>query len=143
MDVAELVENFSLFSDWSDRYQYLIDLGRALPPMDDADKTEANRVKGCMSQVWIKLRVDDGRIDFDGDSDSSIVKGLVAVLRVVFVGQAAKDVRKVDLEGVFGQLGLAEHLSPNRRNGFFSMVELIRSLADKGPSAFSARESRE
>ncbi|MBI2377153.1 MAG: SufE family protein [Deltaproteobacteria bacterium] len=131
MTVDELIESFSLFSDWQDRYQYLIDLGRALPPMSDADKTEENRVKGCLSQVWIKLRSVDGRIDFDGDSDSAIVKGLVAIVRVVFVGQPTSGARKIGLEDTFAKLGLAEHLSPNRRNGFFSMVEMIRSLADK------------
>jgi cysteine desulfuration protein SufE len=123
----ELVENFSVFDDWEERYAYLIDLGKRLPPLPDELKTEDNKVRGCMSQVWF-VRKDDpeGRLLWDGDSDASIVRGLVAVLYVLMWGKTRAELDKLDVEGIFQKLGLEGHLSMNRRNGFFAMVEKLK-----------------
>src|SRR3954449_9009223 len=130
MTVDELIENFSLFDDWEDRYRYLIDLGRELPPLDEALKTEETRVQGCMSQVWmVPLPGGDGTIRFAADSDSHIVKGLIAVLLVFYSGRTPRQILDLDIDGSFREIGLDQHISPNRRNGFFSMVERIRATA--------------
>jgi cysteine desulfuration protein SufE len=132
MDLGELQSNLELFDDWGERYQYIIALGQKLPPLADEDRSEANKVDGCISQVWLKSEVERNgspRLHFTGDSDSAIVKGLVAILRVVYSGKTADDILDIDLERVFRELGLEQHLSPNRRNGFFSMVEQIRREA--------------
>ena len=129
MDINEIVDNFSLFEDWEDRYAYLIDLGAKLPAMPEALKTPESKVSGCMSQVWMVLSRDSsGRISIMADSDAQIVRGLIAVLKAVFDGKAPEEIRSVDMEDIFGKLGLHQHLSVNRRNGFFAMVEKIRAL---------------
>ena len=126
----DLVENFDLFDGWEDRYAYLIDLGRKLPPMDDADKTDANKVQGCMSQVWFTQQPDpEGRLRWAGDSDAAIVRGLIAVLHVLYDGVTPEEAEELDVEGVFGQIGLERHLSMNRRNGFYAMVSRLRQYA--------------
>lgn len=132
MDAAELEENLTLFDDWSERYQYVIDLGKKLPPLPEEARTEEHKVKGCMSQVWLTHEVTGGdppHLVFHGDSDSAIVKGLIAVLFALYSDHTPAEILDVDLEGFFERVGLAQHLSPNRRNGFFSMVERIRGLA--------------
>lgn len=129
MNIEELVDNFGFLEDWEDRYAYLIDLGAQLPPMDAALKTEQSKVKGCMSQVWMILGWDAaGRLTFIADSDAQIVRGLIAVLRVIFAEKTAEEISQVDVEKTFARLGLDQHLSPNRRNGFFSMVERVRGF---------------
>lgn len=129
MNIEELVDNFGFLEDWEDRYAYLIDLGAQLPPMDAALKTEQSKVKGCMSQVWMILGWDaTGRLTFIADSDAQIVRGLIAVLRVIFAEKTAEEIAQVDVEKTFARLGLDQHLSPNRRNGFFSMVERVRGF---------------
>ncbi len=138
MDVEELILRFECFDDWQERYRYLIDLGRKLPPMDPADKIEANRVLGCVSQVWVieKVSGDEPPIySFIADSDSHIVKGLIAIVQVVFSGKTSVEIAAANIDIVFSQIGLDEHLSPNRRNGFFSMVQRIRNLAKASPAA--------
>jgi cysteine desulfuration protein SufE len=130
----ELIEAFGMFDDWEDRYSFLIDLGRELPPMDEADKTEANRVQGCQSRVWIVAHAcptDDGGkvITFVADSDSAIVKGLIAILHRVYSGQTAEKILAFDIEGLLKTLELQEHLSMNRRNGLFSMIQYIKTQA--------------
>lgn len=132
-DADELIENFDLFDDWEDRYAYLIDLGKRLPPMPDELKTDDNKVRGCMSQVWFS-QLDDprGRLRWLGDSDAAIVRGLVAVLHVLYDGRSPEEAAAVDVEQVFQQIGLAGHLSMNRRNGFFSMVARLRGFAGAG-----------
>jgi len=127
--VDELVENFSLFDDWEERYRYLIDLGRKLPEMDEALKTDDRLVKGCTSRVWMEAHVDNGIFHFQGDSDAHIVRGLIGVLDFIFQGQKVSDIPTVDIDKAFKDIGLDQHLSPNRRNGFFAMVERIRSLS--------------
>lgn len=130
LSIDELLENFSAFDDWEDRYQYLIELGKSLPPMEAGDRTESNRVEGCMSQVWIKLLSRaDGRLDFVADSDALIVRGLIAVLRIVYAGKTQQEVLETDINGIFGRLGLDRHLSANRRNGFHAMVGKLRAMA--------------
>jgi cysteine desulfuration protein SufE len=129
-DAEELVDNFSMFDDWEERYTYLIDLGKRLPALPDALKDEEHKVRGCTSQVWfVQDPGDDGRLWWRGDSDASIVRGLVAVLQVLYNGRSREEARDLDVEGVFAKLGLERHLSINRRNGFFSMVEKLRSWA--------------
>lgn len=130
MSVEELIETFSFVSDWEERYQILIDLGGELPEMPEDQKNDQSLVKGCTSRVWIVPKVDEkGRFDFMGDSDAHIVKGLVAVLMIIYKGVPVTELKNIDAEGVFKQLGLEEHLTPNRRNGFYAMVERIKTYA--------------
>jgi cysteine desulfuration protein SufE len=128
---SELQKNFALFDNWEDRYSYLIDLGRNLPHMDESLKTEENRVHGCVSKVWLVSGFNDGRLDFIADSDTQLVRGLIAVLMMAYKGKTPVEVGEVDVEGLFRRLGLEQHLSPNRRSGFFSMVEAIRKSAEQ------------
>jgi cysteine desulfuration protein SufE len=133
MTVDELVENFSLFDDWEDRYAYVIDLGKKLEPMPEAEKTETAKVKGCMSQVWLAHDVIPGdgepRLHFRADSDAFIVKGLIAVLMALYNDRTPSEILTTDAVAALGELGLASHLSPNRRNGFVAMVERIKAIA--------------
>jgi cysteine desulfuration protein SufE len=129
MNIKELVDNFSLMEDWEDRYKYLIDLGATLPAMPEVLKTDASKVRGCMSQVWMVPGWDaQGRLTLLADSDAQIVRGLIAVLCAVFVGKTAEEIRQTDVAAEFSRLGLDQHLSPNRRNGFFSMVERVKAF---------------
>lgn len=129
MNIEELVDNFGMLEDWEERYAYLISLGNRLPPMDDVLKTEASKVRGCMSQVWMVLGWDEnGRLTMLADSDAQIVRGLIAVLYFLFAGRSAEEAREIDVEATFAKLGMDQHLSPNRRNGFFSMVERVRAF---------------
>ena len=128
-DLEELVENFALFDDWEERYRYLIDLGRGLALMDEGLKTEEHLVKGCTARVWMVAGVKDGRFEFTADSDAHIVRGLIAVLQEAYGGRTPEEVRETDIEDAFAQMGLDQNLSPNRRNGFFAMVEEIKRVA--------------
>jgi cysteine desulfuration protein SufE len=128
-----LRETFSLMDEWEDRYAYLIDLGRALPPMDPAIKTDDILVKGCTSRVWlmsISCADDAGQVryTFMADSDAAIVKGLVALVLVCIQGKTAADISAFDLACFFKDLSLEEHLSPNRRSGFYAMIERVKHL---------------
>jgi cysteine desulfuration protein SufE len=133
--VEELIDNFAFLDDWEDRFRYLIDLGRKLPPMDEALKTEETKVRGCTSQVWIVDEVKPGAgstaptLHFIADSDAHIVKGLIAVLMEIYDGRTPEEILAVDIRDAVGRLGFQQHLSPNRANGLFSMVERIRALA--------------
>lgn len=129
MGFEDLEENFRLLDDWDDRYAYLIDLGRKLPPLPDAWKTEATKVRGCMSQVWLVPGGTKEHFAFAADSDSSIVKGLIAILASLFSGRPAAAIAATDAEGAFEKLGLEQHLSPNRRNGFVAMVGRMKDAA--------------
>ena len=137
--LEELVENFSLFDDWEERYRYLIDLGRNLPKMDEALKTEENFVRGCTSRVWMQSEIKDSKLYFVADSDAHIVRGLIGVLVAAYQGKTLDEIAKVDIKAAFSEIGLDQNLSPNRRNGFFSMVEKVQSLASS--SAPSSEES--
>ncbi len=125
----DLIENFSLFEDWEERYRYLIDMGRKLPAMDEGLKTEENLVRGCTSRVWMDADTSGGILHFTADSDAHIVRGLIAILMTAYQDKPLKDIGKIDIEGAMTQIGLDQNLSPNRRNGFFSMVEKIHCLS--------------
>ena len=130
MDIDELAETFELLGDWEERYAYLIDLGRKLPPLAEAERREETKVRGCMSQVWLVGGLQpDGRMHFNGDSDSSLVKGLIALLLLMVNGRTPAEVRALDIAAQFRRLGLESNITVNRRNGFFAMVERIRALA--------------
>lgn len=128
-DLKEIQETFDLLPEWEDRYAYLIDLGRNLPPMDDSDKNDNNLVRGCTSRVWMVSKVDENDIlDIRADSDAHIVKGLIALVLATYSGKNIDIVQSVNMDEISLNLGLSEHLSPNRRNGFFAMVNRIREL---------------
>jgi len=133
-DIADIIENFESLEDWDDRYRYLIELGRELPAMSVAAHSDANKVQGCASQVWLDTSVrpngaDGPVLTFIGDSDAHIVRGLIAILFAVFSGRRATDILAVDAVALFEKMGLREHLTPQRSNGFRSMVERIRADA--------------
>ena len=123
--LAEIQETFSLLEDWEDRYAYLIDLGRKLPVFPENYKNECNLVKGCTSRVWMVLKQENNKLSIQADSDAHIVKGLIAIVIAVFDGKQLSDIQSVNMHAIFDNLGLSEHLSPNRRNGFFAMVKKI------------------
>jgi cysteine desulfuration protein SufE len=132
--IDEIVDNFSLLDEWDDRYRYVIELGRALAPLDERDRTNANKVQGCASQVWLATTVRrDGAtgpvLNFAGDSDAHIVRGLIAILFALFSGKPAREILSADAIALFERLGLREHLTPQRSNGFRSMVERVRADA--------------
>ncbi len=132
MTLEQLEKRLNALSDRTLRYQYIIQLGKRLPPMDPALKTEATQVRGCMSPAWLTGWLEDGdpaTLKFVGDSESIIVKGLFAILAEIYNGQPPEDALAVDLSDIFDRLKLGEALSPNRRNGFHSMVEKIRRVA--------------
>ncbi len=127
MTLEDLYELFQDLPDWEERYRTIIDMGRSLPPMPDALKSDQNKVKGCMSQVWFAPKAGDP-FDFWADSDSTLVKGLAAILHLAYAGRPRADIPSVDVPSIFKRLDLENHISPNRRNGFFSMVEKIKVL---------------
>jgi cysteine desulfuration protein SufE len=124
-EAQALIDDFALFSDWEERYAYLIDLGKQLPPMDAALKTPATLVPGCTSKVWMVTEEKDGKMYFLADSDAHIVRGLIAVLLKIYQGRSPEEIKEIDIKDIFAQLGLESHLSPSRRNGFFAMVGKI------------------
>jgi cysteine desulfuration protein SufE len=133
-DIGEIIDNFSLLDEWDDRYRYLIELGRELPPLPAEAHNDANKVQGCASQVWLDTRVRPNGaggpvLTFVGDSDAHIVRGLIAILFAMYSGRNAKDILSTDAVALFEKMGLREHLTPQRSNGFRSMVERIRSDA--------------
>lgn len=132
--LQQIVENFEMLDDWDDRYRYLIELGRALEPLPEAEHTEANRVRGCASQVWLvsSLTRDDAgeaRINLLGDSDAHIVRGLVAFVLAAFSGQKRADFASIDVMNLFVRLDLGQHLSLQRNNGVRAMVDRIKAIA--------------
>ena len=132
--IDDIIGNFAVLDDWDDRYRYLIELGRELPPLPDAAHNAANKVQGCASQVWLDTTVRRNGaggpvLIFEGDSDAHIVRGLIAILFAIYSGKHAKDILAVDAVKLFEGMGLREHLTPQRSNGFRSMVERIRSDA--------------
>jgi cysteine desulfuration protein SufE len=136
----EIVDNFELFDDWEDRYRYVIELGRAMPPLPEARRTDAAKVEGCVSQVWLvpELSRDaEGRdcLHFEGDSDAMIVRGLIAVLRALYDGQPLAAITGIDARAELGRLGLDQHLSAQRSNGLKAMVRRINDLAGAANAA--------
>lgn len=139
-DTESLIETFEFLGDWEERYRYLIDLGRKLEPLPEVEHSEANKVRGCMSQVWLTHRVEPGsppRLTFLGDSDAHIVKGLIALLLQLLSGRTPQEILDADVNGVFERLGLESHISMNRRNGFYAMVERIRQVAREHATSVS------
>lgn len=128
----EIAETFEFLDDWEDRYRHVIELGRAMPPLDDSFKVPALKVQGCASQVWLRPVVEDGRFDFQGESDAMIVRGLIAVLHALYAGLPVAEVAKVDAAAELARLGLNDHLSAQRSNGLRAMVERIREVASRG-----------
>lgn len=125
----DIIESLSFFDGWEERYKYIIDLGRELPPMDDDKKDDAHLVRGCQSQVWIDAHRDNGHLWFETDSDAFIVKGLLGVVLAAYNGRSPQQVLDFDIEHYFAQLDLLKHLSPTRGNGLRAMVKHIRTLA--------------
>jgi len=125
----DIADTFAFFDDWEDRYRHVIELGRAMPPLDAAFKVPATKVDGCASQVWIRPVIDAGHFDFQGESDAMIVRGLIAILHALYAGLALRDVLAVDAPAELGRLGLNDHLSAQRSNGLRAMVERIREVA--------------
>jgi cysteine desulfuration protein SufE len=126
----ELIADFELLDDWEERYRYVIELGRALPQLNDALKSPATKVSGCASQVWIfTTATDDGRLNLQGDSDALIVKGLIAIAFIIFAPLTLENILTVDAQSIFAKLGLKDHLTPQRSNGLASMVARIKADA--------------
>ena len=125
----ELVEDFEFIEDWEDRYRHVIELGKAMEPLDEALKVPATKGDGCASQVWLHVQIEDGVFRFEGDSDAMIVKGLIAVLQKLYSDLAVSAVLKVDARAEMARLGLNEHLSSQRSNGLRAMIERIRETA--------------
>ena len=128
--LADIRETFDLLDNWEDRYRYVIDLGKELDPLPEAARTEENKVRGCASQVWVETIHDGDVLRFRGDSDAHIVKGLVALILALYSGKTPQAILDTDASAVFRDLGLAEHLTPQRSNGVRSMVERIRRDAE-------------
>lgn len=130
MDIDELIDNFELLEDWEDKYRYIIDLGSKLEPLDECFKTEDWKVRGCQSQVWLVPEKQEGKIHFKGDSDAMIVKGLIAIVMMIYSDKSPAEIKDIAVEDIFAKLGLSEHLSPSRRNGLISMAEKINHYAN-------------
>ncbi len=135
----EIMDNFGFLEDWEDRYRYLIELGKDLPPLSEAEMTEDHRVKGCASQVWVITEIDRSGVEpiltFRGQSDAHIVKGLVALTLALFSGRTPREILSIDALDLFRRIGLSEHLTPQRSNGVRSMVDRIRRDAMTTTSA--------
>ena len=134
MDLNEIVDNFELLDDWEDRYRYLIELGRELEPLADSAHNDANKVRGCASQVWVESTVhtDAGaapRLTLKGDSDAHIVRGLITLVFALYSGKTSSEIVQTDAQPLFERLGLSAHLTPQRSNGVRAMVERIKSDA--------------
>lgn len=135
----EIVENFELFDDWEDRYRYVIDMGRELPPLDEARRSDATKVEGCASQVWLvpDLKTEDGtqRLYFEGESDAMIVRGLIAVLITMVSGRPVAEIRDIDIRAQLARLQLDQALSAQRSNGLRAMVTRIEDIARSANAA--------
>lgn len=133
MNITELIENFDLLEDWEDKYRYIIDLGEKLPPLSAKFKTQDWKISGCQSQVWLVPEVKEVAgikyIDFQGDSDAAIVRGIIAIVLSIFAHKSAQEIKEIAVDDIFVKLGLSEHLSPSRRNGLAAMTDKIRYYA--------------
>lgn len=137
MSIADIEADFALLDDWEDRYRYVIELGRALPDLPDALRTDANKVRGCASQVWLHTTTSgcEPRLTFQGDSDAMIVRGLVAILLAIYDGKTAREIIATDAQPIFSRLGLKEHLTPQRSNGLVSMISRVKADAEAALAA--------
>ncbi len=144
MTLEELVENFEFLGDWEERYRYIIDLGRKLPEFPEEYRTDENKVRGCISQVWLVAEVSEGdppTIDFMADSDAAIVKGLIGIVQHLYSGKTPEEILSSSTEDVFEKLGLDSHLTINRRNGFQSMLHKIKQIATEQIASESGTSS--
>ncbi len=137
--IQEIIDTFELLGDWDQRYQYLVELGERLPAMDPAEKTDANRVMECMSTVHVVAKSDGEQIRFDGDCDTSIIKGVVALLVGLFSRKSADEIEALDVDALFEGLQLEEHLSPNRHVGVYAIVNKMKGQAASARSSQSSR----
>lgn len=128
---AAVIEDFSLYEEWLDKYEFLIELGKSLPPFPEEKKTEANLIKGCQSRVWLSAEEKDGKLFFEADSDAIITKGIISLLVDVYSGRSREEIAADDF-GFIARIGLKENLSPTRANGLVSMMETIKLLAKNG-----------
>jgi cysteine desulfuration protein SufE len=140
MSIDEIRDNFALLDDWDDRYRYVIELGRTLEPMSEAEHSSANKVQGCVSQVWLSKRVNSGSgrepvLNYLGDSDAHIVRGLIAILLKLYSGHTPREILATDATAVFDEFGFREHLTPQRSNGLRAMIERIRADAREALAA--------
>ena len=129
MDTAQIASDFAFLDDWEDRYRYISELGKRLPPLPETERTAENKVLGCASQVWLATHFRDGHLHFEGDSDALIVRGLVALAIALFDDKSPEQVLAIDAEGFFDQLDLRAHLTAQRSNGLRSLVDRIRADA--------------
>lgn len=134
----EIVDNFEFLDDWDQRYEYLIELGEQLPEMPDDLKTEDNRVKACMSKVWIYMRQQGAGIHIQGDCDTSVIKGVLALLISLCQGKTAQQIQQIDMDEIFQRLSLYDHLSPNRHVGVYAMFELMKQKAAQAEATQAA-----
>ena len=135
--IDAILDDFAFLDDWEDRYRYVIELGKGLDPLPEGARNPANKVEGCVSQVWLETQSADGDdpvLTFRGDSDAHIVRGLIAILFALYSGRRASDIAATDAAGIFHRLGLREHLTPQRSNGLTAMVERIRRDASAASS---------
>lgn len=131
MTINDVYEAFEFIDDWEERYTFIIELGRKLDPLNDVFKVDSNRVWGCTSRVWLVHETTDSHFKFIADSDALIVRGLIAILVLLYSNKTAAEILAIDAEATFERLGLENHLSPNRRSGFFSMVERMKTIAQE------------
>ncbi|WP_439152489.1 SufE family protein [Winogradskyella sp.] len=124
----DIIDEFSMFEDWEERYQYMIDLGKTLPLIEEQYKTDDNIIKGCQSKVWVHANMNDDKVEFTADSDAIITKGIIAILIRVFSNQHPKDIIAADTDFI-DKIGLKEHLSPTRANGLVSMIKQLKMYA--------------
>ena len=129
MTVEELIDNFSFLDGWEEKYQYVIDLGHKLEPLDEKFKTDDWKVKGCQSQVWLVPQIRNGIFHFKGESDAILVKGIISIVLLIYNDKTADEIKNIDVTKIFVKLGLEENLTPSRRNGMLSMVEKIKQYA--------------
>ena len=138
MSIDDILDDFAYLDDWEDRYRYVIELGKAMPPLREEDHIEANKVRGCASQVWLISKADRSKppvLTFCGDSDALIVRGLIAILVALYSGRAANEIASLDPEAIFAKIGLRDHLTAQRSNGLSSMLARIRRDAEQAVAA--------
>jgi cysteine desulfuration protein SufE len=127
-EIKQLIDEFELFDDWEEKYSYIIELGKTLPKLNDDEKVEKNKVSGCVSQVWLISKEEDGKLYFYADSDALIVKGLLAIVIKIFSDKTRIEIQNTNFMDIFNQLDLKNHLSQSRSNGLFSVISKIRDL---------------
>ncbi len=141
MTIEDLISDFAFLEDWEERYKHVIELGKSLEPLEESERTPETKVQGCVSQVWLVTELDGDsppRLSFRGTSDAHIVRGLIAILFIIYDGKTPEEILAVDAGAIFSQLGLDEHLSPQRSNGLYAMVNRIRADAEGALEAEAA-----